>query len=483
MQDRGEREIVPARVARITTGLGLLVAVGALAIWLWSHVCMFPALVWNDIRVAPAVALSQGWKVFPTASEGVINTWTYGPLPLLILWPATWAPTAAGALLTAAGINLVLILGSLAIVCFYWPANDGNDQRRVMGRCAAFLVCVAAWPDPFYALYYADTVAIACGLLGNLALINARTARGQWAAAILATAAVAAKQTALGIPVAQFLWIAMTAGWRPAGRHAVRCAIAGGVIAVAAMAAFGGDELWFVLIDLPASFAWFPEPWKRLWFVGEELALHLALPALVMVFLRRSLLRPVLLLPALAWACAVPLGIMALLKLGGRTNSLYSFLIWLPPMLAGWMGARSTSNVTRAALPVGMMVAAILACARVINAPRLPLTPQVSGYAEAARLAARWPGQIWFPFHPLVTLYSEQRYYHDEDGLFVRQVTRRPVSPEQAAAHLPPGLTVFAFRTGWSDWGVARSLLPANARSSEVGDWTLWTAPAQSASP
>jgi len=113
------------------------------------------------------------------------------------------------------------------------------------------------------------------------------------------------------------------------------------------------------------------------------------------------------------------------------------------------------------------------------------------GYGGIARLAiglgllvaVRWRGQIWFPFHPLVTLYSEQRYDHDEDGLFVRQATHQRISPEQAAAHLPPALTVFAFRTGWSDWGVARSLLPPNARSSEIGGWTIWMSPAESPSP
>jgi hypothetical protein len=476
MQNRGERLPRGELVANLATTLSSLTALVALVVWLWSHVCMFPDLVWNDIRVAAAVGLAEGWKVFPTATDGVINTWTYGPLPLLVLWPASWASTASGALLTAAGINLGLILGTLALVCMYWPANDGNIERRMFARGAAFLISVAAWPEPFFAMYYADTIAIACGLLGNLALVNAKSTRGHWVAALLATAAVAAKQTALGIPLAQFLWLALTAGWRPAGLYVARCIVAGSVIAVAAITAFGWNELWFVLMDLPSSFAWFPEPWKRLWFVGEELVLFLVLPAIVMLVARRSVMRTSMLLPALAWACAIPLGIMALLKLGGRTNSLYSFVLWLPPVLTGWLAMRPTTNVRRLALPTAMMAVAALACARVLHAPRLPMKPQTAGHEESARLAARWPGQIWFPFHPLVTLYSEGRYYHDEDGLFVRKGTRWPLKPEHVAAHLPPALTVFAFRTGWSDWGVAKSMLPSNARSSEVGGWTLWTA-------
>jgi hypothetical protein len=33
-----------------------------------------------------------------------------------------------------------------------------------------------------------------------------------------------------------------------------------------------------------------------------------------------------------------------------------------------------------------------------------------------------------------------------------------------------------ALRNGWSDWGVARRMLPPNARFTAVGDWTLWHA-------
>ena len=251
--------------------------------------------------------------------------------------------------------------------------------------------------------------------------------------------------------------------------------MAGAVIGALAIAFFGWAGLWFVLVELPANFPWFKDPLKRLWFVAPELALQLGLPALVMAWQWRAFRsRPALLLPALAWACTIPLGVMALLKLGGRTNSLYSFPLWLPMVVTALLTAGPAANFRRW-IPLGAAItAAVLACLRLLEAPRLPLRPQIAAYREAEQFTTKLRGRVWFPFHPLITLYGEHRYYHDEDGLCVGQTTHRKISPEQAAAHLPPAMQMIALRNGWNDWGVARGMLPPNARSTAVGDWTLW---------
>jgi hypothetical protein len=464
-----------------STALGL--AAIAAAIWLWNFACQFPAMPWNDIRVAPAVALARGWSVFPTVEQGVINTWIYGPLPLLYLWPASWASTAAGALQIAAGLNLALILAPLALVCFAWPAR-GDPSAIGFGRITAFLLCLVAWPAEYYALYYADNLALTCGLLGNFLLLRNRTAPALWFVALLATAAVASKQIALGIPLAQVIWLGLIGGWRPAFAQIGRCITVGLVVGGLAIAAIGWPGLWFIFVELPANIKWFPEPLKRLAFVAPQLALYLGLPIAFMVWRRRAFRsRPELLLPALAWACTIPLGVMALLKLGGRTNSLYSFPLWLPFVAAAILTSNRGHGLRRW-IPLGAAVAAAaLACHLVINAPRLTLRPQVAAYREAEQFTSQMRGRVWFPFHPLITLYGENRYYHDEDGLFVRQTTHGRIAPEQAAAHLPPSMQVIALRRGWTDWGVARQMMPPGARHTVVGDWDLWFASADPIPP
>jgi hypothetical protein len=476
--DRRPLFVADSRLAR-AAALGL--AAIATAIWLWNCACQFPAMPWNDIRVAPAVALARGWSVFPTAEHGVINTWTYGPLPLLYLWPAAWSSSAAGALQIAAGLNLALILTPLALVCFAGPAR-GDPATIGFGRITAFLLCIVVWPAEYFALYYADSLALTCGLLGNLLLLRNRTTPALWLVALLATAAVASKQTALGIPLAQVIWLGLIDGWRPAVAQIGRCIAAGLVVGGLAIATFGWPGLWFILVELPANFKWFPDPLKRLAFVAPQLALHLGLPAALMAWQHRAFRsRPELLLPALAWVCAIPLGVMALLKLGGRTNTLYSFPLWLPFVVTAALTADLAHGLRRW-IPLGAAIAAAaLACLLVLEAPRLTLRPQVGAYREAEQFTRQLHGRVWFPFHPLITLYSEDRYYHDEDGIFVRQTTRGKISPEQAAAHLPPAMQVIALRRDWSDWGVARGMMPPGARRSTVGGWDLWYASIDSA--
>ena len=80
-----DRPALPA--VRLATMLALIVAGVLLAVWLWSRICRFPSIPWNDMRLAPTIALSQGWPVYPTATDGTIGTWMYGPLPLLFFWP------------------------------------------------------------------------------------------------------------------------------------------------------------------------------------------------------------------------------------------------------------------------------------------------------------------------------------------------------------------------------------------------------------
>jgi hypothetical protein len=235
-------------------------------------------------------------------------------------------------------------------------------------------------------------------------------------------------------------------------------------------------------VDLPASFPWAPDRWERLQSVGPQLALQIGLPLASMVWARRQFRRPEWLLPALMWGCTLPLGVSALFKFGGRMNSMHSFVLWLPPVLTLVLTA-PLPLARRAILRLGAALAVLaIGCGRVLATPRLQLRPQVAAYREAEQIAARFRSQVWFPFHPLVTLYSEGRYYHDEDGLYVRIRSQKPIPEDQIAAHLPPAMRVIALREGWSDWNIARRMLPPNARAVSMGEWQLWSA-ANNSSP
>jgi hypothetical protein len=256
----------------------------------------------------------------------------------------------------------------------------------------------------------------------------------------------------------------------------MRCAVAGALIGATMMGVFGWRGLWFTLVEIPGGLKWATHPLERLLQVYPVLALHVAAPAVVMFAARRPFRQSALLLPALVWGCTLPFGLAGLMKIGGWTNSIHSFVLWLPAVLTSFLaGGVPRPRRWFAALSAGGIAAALTA-ARIAKDPQLSLRPQVAAYEEARQMAAQFTGRIWFPVHPMVTLYSEHRYYHDEDGFYARLSAHKPTSPEQAAAQLPPALHLMAFRTDWSDWGIARRMLPPGSHSSTIGAWTLWNA-------
>lgn len=459
------------RGAALTTILLLALASGTFLVLLWNALCAFPWFAWNDMRLAPAVAFAQGWSVYPTRDAGVINTWSYGPLPLLYFLPASWASNAANALMVAGIMNAALTIVPLAAICFGWPAFD-TTKRNWLARGLAFVLCCALWPERHYTTLFADNLAIACGLLGNLMLVRARHPAGFWFSAFAGCAALACKQITLGIVAAQVIWIGLTFGRSAAGKHLVRCVVAAVAVAGIGILLFGLPGLWFTLVELPAHFPW--QTGSRFGSALPGVALQLFVPGLIIYFWRREFGRGPLLLAALAWACAAPMGIAALFKLGGWLNSLHSLAFWLPPTLVAACTAQRLLR-QRWFLSVGAATAAFMMLGRVALKDELVLRPELANYRTAEALAARYPQQIWFPTHPLITLYSEGRYYHDDDGLWVRIMSGHAASVEHVAAHLPAALRIVASRADWVDWGMARTIVPSPHHVTELENWRLLT--------
>jgi hypothetical protein len=457
--------------------LGLL-AVLATAIWLWVCWCLFPVSVWNDVRLAPAFALARGVPLYPGETSGAVGTWIYGPLPAMLLWPATQASSAAQALLIADTLNLLFTVGAIAAVCAAWPAPAGRTLRPA-DRLLAATLAIALWPGATFQYIQADNFAVALGLVGNLLLVRTQTSAGRWGAAALAVAGLACKQTSLGVAAAQIVWLGVVAGRSGALRHLGRCAILGLAGGAAIVGAFGWDHIRLNLFALPSALPWTDEPVRRLLDLAPELSIHLLAPALIMLFCRRAVWarESPLLLPSLAWLFALPPGVLSLLKIGGTINSLQSFTLWLPAaLLVGLAAARVTRRASW--FYAGAAMLAIVVCgARLARRPSPPLRPLVEHYRQADYLARTFRGEIWFPWNPLVTIYGENRFYHGEDGLYVRFLAGHSLTQDHARANLPPHMCVIALPRGGADWGIALSLLPAGYQRTEFNLWTLYSWP------
>ena len=464
----GFRNLLAARWAIIT-------AAAFAGLWLWMCLCIFPLHSWNDVRLEPSFLLSRGLPVYPTQTEGAVTTWIYGPLPVFLLWPATLAHSAASALLTAGAINLFFTAGMIAIVCAAWPAALSRSERLLAGAA-----CVALWPAASFQYIQADNYVVACGLLANLLLMRGGNAppgalRG-WLAALGVAGAIMCKQTAVGLVLAQCLWLGWKFGPRVAFVHALRTGTVLAALLAGMLAWFGPVGVWFNLLNIPAHLPHTTEVLRRITDPWKLLAVHVAVPAILLAWAGKRLWRAdsPLLLPALTWVCVLPAGIAGFMTLGGTLNSLQGLHYLLPPLLlVGLEKIRETGwNLPKATLLLSLLVAGIFG-ARLALAPLRPLSPITTHLTQADTFARQLKGHIWFPWNPLITYYSEGRFYHAEDGMYVRFVTGYPVTYAHARAHLPPDWTVTALLGQDVDWGIAMSLQPASAATASAGSWTL----------
>jgi hypothetical protein len=456
----------------------VLIAIAIAVAWLWTCWCLFPVRGWNDVRLAPVFGLKLGLPIY-AGRGGPASTWMYGPLPLVLLSPATWAANAGQALQIAGGINLVILLGAIGLVCTFWPVPEAAS-RGVSTRVMAVALTVIILPRSMWQFLQADNTAVAFGLLSSLVLVLTRTPQGRWGAALLAAGGLLCKQTSVGVPFAQVIWLAGIEGRSAARDHVLRLLATGGGWAIALLLWQDPEATWFHLIAIPAALPWTGEPWRLLWNFAPFLALQIGLPVIVWFWLRREHFHRSLALPMLAWLCAWLPGLAGLLKIGGSINNLQSFPLWLPPALvvAGFaLGTKIGARQTRLA------AATLVLCVftwRIALAPATPWWPSLQLYREAADLAEARPGQIWYPWHPLVTIFSEHRLYHVEDGLYVRILSGKPPTVDEMKRFLPARLSVIALPRNAQDFGVARSLRPKGGREEDSGLWTLycWPAPA-----
>lgn len=437
------------------------------ALWLWRCWCIFPLHPWNELRLQPSFLLADGGAVYAGAAGGPATTWIYGPLPVLLFWPVTLAGDATSALLAGGALNLGYVLGPLVALCLAAPGPAGRAQRWL-----AILASIALWPGTSLHYLQADNFAVAFGLLGLLALQRgADRAIPAWVAAACAVAALACKQTSVEVAAAQLLWFGLARSPRHAVRHLGRMAVLGFAAGVAAVVAFGFEPLRFHLVTLPGRLPWAEDFGRQLATFSPWLLIHVGLPAVVCLGWRRQVWRRdgELLLPALLWLLSLPAGLAALLKIGGTINSLHGLLYFLPALMLA------------PPLTKGLRAAALVAFAVLVGATGYRLAapksqvwrPLTDHLGQGDFLAREFPGQIWFPWNPVITRYREHRHDHAEDGLVIRQLAGAAVSPEQLRRHLPPRWHIVALPAAESNWGLALALSPAERGVTVVGLWSV----------
>jgi hypothetical protein len=419
---------------------------------------------------------AAGEPVYTLPGAGVLTTWMYGPVPLWLWSPALLAPDAVSAVLAAGAVNLLWTVGALFTACLLWPCTGATRPDRLLTAA----LCVAVWPEPAFRFLQADNLVVAGGLIANLLLVRAGNRTWlRWGAALATVVALGSKQTAIGLFLAQLVWLGHAQGFTAARAHVLRTLALGVPLAGVALAQFGADRLWFGIVTVPAALPWVEAPLTRLTELGPILAVQWLAPALLIFAFgsRWRAINPGLALGIATFGCTLPFDTAGLLSTGGSTNNLHGFQLLTPPLLLALLVlARSRSPVIPAL--IAAMVAATIG-ARILQADQAPLAPATERMHVADALIRAAPGELWLPWAPLVTWFAEGRFDHAEDGIYVRFITEHPVSLAHAHAHLPPRFSAMALPAG-ADWGVAAKLAGHPSTESKIGRWRVvrWATPA-----
>jgi hypothetical protein len=404
------------------------------ATWLWSCWCKFPVHhLLNDMRTAASVGLHLGFSPYSTEGAGVITTWIYGPVPLYALWPAGWVGTAARAIEVAGALNIGFVVLAVTAACAHY------GRGRLAGLCAG-LAAVFIWPCYSLNMFSAEHVLILFGIVGMILAEGGRL----WPAACCAALAVWSKQTAVGVALAQLIWLYEREGFAASLRHLGRQALFWATLGCAFVGAFGAGSLWHSMFVVPGGLRWTPD--LRWQFVDDVRHLITALAVAVgtIATCRRN---HRLMLPSLTYLCLLPLALAGFFKIGGGISAFDIEFLWIAPALAVVLSKLRSASLASA------LAVAVLGFARLMTSP-LAVRPEVEHYREAVYLAKG--GHVWFPMNPLVTIYSEGKYYADEDGLYERQASGHPVPRARLQTGLPVGLRRVVYPWGAATWGIAQ---------------------------
>lgn len=458
--------------------MALACCAGAVLVALWSAVCATPRLDWNAARLMPAFLLAAGEKIYFAPGEGPALGWIYGPVMPVVMMPATLWPSLTSAMVAAGCINAALLLAPLLV-----GANAvakrvglaGLERGWVLVACAGGALAVP-WLAGGLIYISADNTAVGLSLWSCVGLAHASdNGRRAWFAAALAALAVWTKQIAIGVPVAQLLWLAWVSGAGATARYAGRLLVAGVALAAICVAIFGWAELRYNLWTVPSN-----HPLKGgagFWlsqFGKHSLGCLPWVAALVVLRWRATTLcRASSLIAVLAFV-QLPLGALGASKVGGGENSFHSIYYFVAAVLLQLAAASGALAPLRRRIALFGAAATLAGLFGVVGFAGWRLTPAVQLEASC-EFAVAQRGKVLFPRNPLVTWWTERKVYHLEYGFLDQALAGKPATPARFAAWLPARLRYIVYQDDDFDHVFAR-LLPGFEQTMSLPGFVIHVA-------
>ena len=331
----------------------------------WISLVICPVFShWSGPRLAPALALVRGYRLYQSPERGPVSGWIYPPVSALSYLPATIFGDPTAMVLSGRLLSIFFYFGPVS-----WLLIREARSGRIPPVAAALLfVSFAFLSNNTRALRYvsteviADTPALAFGAVA-MALVGlmqgASPGRGAACAVAASTMAAWSKQLAVPLLFIPLLWAGGTGGWRGLGRSILLAAAVIGGISLPIVLAFGPSELFFNTVVVPSRHPWYEATYSGMWQIvlrrindARSLAAFLALglaSAGVLLYTRFAGRRPksrtlFIWLPfVLAGLFELPLSVLGTLKVGGDANSLAHVLFYwtvAAVLVSGGLSAR-----------------------------------------------------------------------------------------------------------------------------------------------
>ena len=418
----------------------MLPTLGVIALLLLAPpVLASPANIWNDIRLAPTAALLEGYRMYYMPGEGPMLGHIYGPVAPLAYLPALLWSTPAAAIRTGVLLTIVWLTLPAALMI-----RDVAGTRRVLavGCLVLFVFLLRADVVRLVAFgIHSDTPAVALAGLACFCLTDpGRRRRTGWlaASALAAVLSTGSKQVALPVLFALPAYVWLADGRRAALRYGQLIAIFG--VAAGAVVALVVDvpAMLYQTLVIPSGHDWrFGDASVVLVHTIRDLVPR-AFPfaAVIGVYglwrlgrvrrwsdVTRWVQANPWLVPVFVGVFCIPTSMLGRMKEGGSMNTLiYTIYFLIVGALLALLHAANTktggkglTTVRRAATVAVTVALAIIAAQSVPRLRVLPATvrdlPQDT-VASAFQFARLNPGEVYLPYHPLITLMAEQRAYH-----------------------------------------------------------------------
>lgn len=493
---------------------------------------------WSPVRLAPAFAIKYGEPLYPGVSEGPVSGHIYGPMAALAYLPATVCDSPTTALRVGGLIAASLFF--LPVLLFFRKTMRDQDRSWLWAfwGWAWMLLLVLRSDTLLYNAFMIHAEAPALGfataafaVLWSRQSLTGKTLNVQYLlAALLALFSLWSKQTMLPLVVAlpTYLWFAQG---RSAALRFGACLAITAALTIAVFAYwFGGHRLWLNEIVIPSH-----HPWLRSitdtnlpWIYDGDLQARLSVLTQACLGLLRRCAKALLIIAVIliwqrfrqrsaeekpSWktmlthwlrqpwglclwtACwLVPTSLLGRVKVGGDSNAYGPATFFVCLAAALWLihTVRDATKGKQSFSPLiaRLAVAAILSLNLLVAwfvASSANHSEQAASHSmdKALTYARSHPGQVYFPWNPLLTLMSEHKSYHFAYGVFDRDLADMPVTPEHFQSGLPADLQEVFYADGDERQLLAKRLtnFTHEVRLPELPGWVILRADQSAPAP